>query len=75
MSNTATSILPRALRSDRGSRALTSLLDQVFSSVSNILIIFTVARVSSVSEFGVVVLMLACVSTSLTIMRDASEHR
>ena len=69
MSNTATSILPRALRSERGSRAVTSLLDQVFSSVSNILIIFTVARVSSVSQFGLVVLMLACVTTSLTILR------
>ena len=71
MSSTATSILTRALRGDHGSRALTSLLDQVFSSASNILIIFTVARVSSVSQFGVVVLMLACVSTSLTIMRGA----
>ena len=59
------------MSSDPRGRAFTSLLDQVFSSVSNILIIFTVARVSSVSEFGVVVLMLACVSTSLTILRGA----
>lgn len=45
------------------------LVDQVFSSVSNVLIVFAIARVSSVADFGALSLALAALTTVMAASR------
>lgn len=45
------------------------LMDQVLSSASNVLIVFAIARVSSVNDFGSVVLTIAALTTVMATCR------
>jgi hypothetical protein len=50
-------------------RPIMSLLDQAFSSASNIFILLTVARVSDVADFGRIALMLIFATTGVAVSR------
>lgn len=54
-----------------GSSALLTSLDQVLSSGSNALMVFSLARISSVEQFGVVALLVAGVAAVLGFNRGA----
>src|SRR5690348_13853229 len=55
----------------RSRRMTLGLVDQILSSASNVLVVFAVARTSSVREFGSIALTLMLVTTGLAICRGS----
>lgn len=54
------------------SRVLVSTADQVLSSMSNALVVFSLARVMSVSEFGVAALLFGIITAAIGLTRGAA---